>query len=121
MEKLEKMQYQDIGTNGKLRRHMALSILRKNPKYMLIVACMVIGLSIFSGNGEGINLWGISIKPIAESAMNAVFTLAGVLIHSFTKERNDIINHYFVNEQTKGDNVQIGEIPKKLDTKLPNQ
>lgn len=97
---IENVKESDLGTNGRLRRAMALNIIKSNNRYMVLAGVIATVVAMFSGSGQGITVFGLAIPPISPEAVGLICTIVGGLIKGWQEEKSTILNHYFINDST---------------------
>lgn len=84
-----------IGTNGKLRRTIAQTVLTRHTKYSLYLVLLFAFLASISGTGKGITFWGVEFPPISSSALNIISTVIVYKVTRLNDNNSIILNHYF--------------------------
>lgn len=96
---------QDFGTNGVLKRSIALSVFKSNNMYVIVL--YVINLGMFVINGlKWIN--------IPTETLCMVFTTSYAIIQTLQNERQTIVNYYFQRDKEElEDGIKISQTENK--------
>lgn len=84
-----------IGTNGRLRRALALSVLQKHVSSAIWVFIIFVVILSISGTGTGLVIFNVKIPPIAPLVLNTVTTVAVLMITRLFDNAALILNYYF--------------------------